>query len=127
MIEDIAARFPYWATAVLMVIGLYGMIGKRNLVKKLIGMNIFQSAIILFFIAGSQRDGATLPILLVENGHILTPVDPELYVNPLPHVLMLTAIVVSVAITGVALAFLVRIYREYQDLDEESLLKKVRQ
>ena len=53
--------------------------------------------------------------------------EPELYVNPLPHVLMLTAIVVSVAITGVALAFLVRIYREYQDLDEESLLKKVRQ
>jgi multicomponent Na+:H+ antiporter subunit C len=103
------------------------MIGKRSLVKKLIGMNIFQSAIILFFIAGSLRDDATLPILLVEDGHILTPVDPALYVNPLPHVLMLTAIVVSVAITGVALAFLIRIYREYQDLDEESLLKKVRQ
>jgi multicomponent Na+:H+ antiporter subunit C len=127
MIDDIAARFPYWATAVLIAIGLYGMIGKRSLVKKLIGMNIFQSAIILFFIAGSLRDDATLPILLVEDGHILTPVDPALYVNPLPHVLMLTAIVVSVAITGVALAFLIRIYREYQDLDEESLLKKVRQ
>lgn len=127
MIDDIATRFPYWATAALIVVGLYGMIGKRNLMKKLIGMNIFQSAIILFFIAGSQREGATLPILLVKDGHIVTPVDPALYVNPLPHVLMLTAIVVSVGITGVALAFLVRIYREYQDLDEESLLKKVRQ
>lgn len=127
MIDEIAARFPYWASGALIAVGLYGMIGKRNLVKKLIGMNIFQSAIILFFIAGSLRAGATLPILLVEDGHIHTPVHPEQYVNPLPHVLMLTAIVVSVAITGVALAFLVRIYREYQDLDEESLLMKVRQ
>lgn len=124
MIDEIAARFPYWASGALIAVGLYGMIGKRSLVKKLIGMNIFQSAIILFFVAGSLREGATLPILLVENGH--TPVEPELYVNPLPHVLMLTAIVVSVGITGVALAFLIRIYREYQDLDEESLLKKVR-
>ena len=127
MIDDIAARFPYWASGVLIAVGLYGMIGKRSLVKKLIGMNIFQSAAILFFVAGSLRDEATLPILLVDHGHIVTPVNPELYVNPLPHVLMLTAIVVSVAITGVALAFLIRIYREYQDLDEESLLKKVRQ
>ncbi len=127
MIDEIAARFPYWASGLLIAIGLYGMIGKRSLVKKLIGMNIFQSAIILFFIAGSLRHGATLPILLRKDGHIIEPIAPELYVNPLPHVLMLTAIVVSVAITGVALAFLVRIYREYEDLDEESLLKKVRQ
>jgi multicomponent Na+:H+ antiporter subunit C len=127
MIEDIAARFPYWATGALIAVGLYGMIGKRNLVKKLIGMNIFQSAIILFYVAGSLKEGATLPILLLEDGHIHLPVHPEEYVNPLPHVLMLTAIVVSVAITGVALAFLIRIHREFNDLDEESLLEKVRQ
>ncbi len=127
MIDEIAARFPYWASGALIAVGLYGMIGKRNLVKKLIGMNIFQSAIILFFVAGSLRDGATLPILFEGDGHAAGPVRPEDFVNPLPHVLMLTAIVVSVAITGVALAFLVRIHREFNDLDEESLLEQVRQ
>ena len=126
MIDEIAARFPYWASGALIAVGLYGMIGKRNLVKKLIGMTIFQSAIILFFVAGSVREGATLPILFEGEGHTGL-VDPEAFVNPLPHVLMLTAIVVSVAITGVALAFLVRIHQEFNDLDEESLLEKVRQ
>ena len=127
MIDEIAARFPYWACGALIAVGLYGMIGKRNLVKKLIGMNIFQSAIILFFIAGSLREGATLPILFEGDAHAEGRVHPEDFVNPLPHVLMLTAIVVSVAITGVALAFLVRIHREFNDLDEESLLEQVRQ
>ena len=127
MIDEIASRFPYWASGALIAVGLYGMIGKRNLVKKLIGMNIFQSAIILFFIAGSLREGATLPIFFEGDGHSAGPVNPEDFVNPLPHVLMLTAIVVSVAITGVALAFLVRIHREFNDLDEESLLEQVRQ
>ena len=125
--DEIAARFPYWASGALIAIGLYGMIGKRSLLKKLIGMNIFQSAIILFYVAGSLREGATLPILELVDGHIHTPVHPGDYVNPLPHVLMLTAIVVSVAITGVALAFLIRIYREFHTLDEESLLEQVRQ
>jgi multicomponent Na+:H+ antiporter subunit C len=125
MIDVIADRFPYWMTAALIAVGLYGMIGKRSLIKKLIGMNILQSAIILFFVAGSLREGATLPILL--GGHAGEAVHPEDFVNPLPHVLMLTAIVVSVAITGVALAFLVRIHREFDTLDEESLLEQVRQ
>ena len=127
MIDDVAARFPYWMTAALIVVGLYGMIGKRSLVKKLIGMNIFQSAIILFFVAGSLREGGSLPILFEGTGHSGAPASAEDFVNPLPHVLMLTAIVVSVAITGVALAFLVRIHREFGDLDEESLLEQVRQ
>lgn len=122
MIEEIAARFPYWATAVLIVVGLYGMIGKRSLVKKLIGMNIMQSAIILFFIAGSLREGASVPILF-EAGAAARAED---FVNPLPHVLMLTAIVVGVAITGVALAFLVRLREEFGTLDEDSLLEQVR-
>ena len=125
MIDVIADRFPYWMTAALIAVGLYGMIGKRSLIKKLIGMNILQSAVILFFVAGSLREGATLPILL--DGHAGEAAHPEDFVNPLPHVLMLTAIVVSVAITGVALAFLVRIHREFDTLDEESLLEQVRQ
>ena len=56
MIDDVAARFPFWMSGLLIAIGLYGMIGKRSLLKKLVGMNIFQSAIILFFIAGSIRE-----------------------------------------------------------------------
>ena len=126
MIEEIAARFPYWATAALIVIGLYGMIAKRSLVKKLIGMNILQSAIILFFIAGSLREGASVPILFEAGPHAGDGASAEEFVNPLPHVLMLTAIVVGVAITGVALAFLVRLREEFGTLDEESLLEQVR-
>ena len=121
--DSIAERFPYWLTSALLVIGLYGMIGKRSLIKKVIGANIFQVAIILFFIAGSVNDDATVPILREGAGHV---VDPAAFVNPLPHVLMLTAIVVSMAITGVALAFLVRIYREFHTLDEQEILRQVR-
>lgn len=124
MIDEIAARFPYWAIAVLLVIGLYGMIGKRSLVKQVIGLSIFQSAIILFFISGSLLDGGTLPILF--NVHGEGHVDPDDFVNPLPHVLMLTAIVVGVAITGVALSFLVSIYREFETLDEREMLDEMR-
>lgn len=125
LVNEIAGRFPYWMSGLLVAIGLYGMISKRSLVKKLIGMNIFQSAIILFFIAGSLKDGATLPILFEGEG---TPVlHAEDLVNPLPHVLMLTAIVVSVAITGVALAFLVRIHREFDTTDEEVLLSELKE
>ena len=120
MIEDIAARFPYWMSGALIAVGLYGMIGKRSLVKKLIGMNIFQSAIILFFIAGSLKTGATVPILLLGE-----EANASAYLNPLPHVLMLTAIVVSVAVTGVALSFLVRIHREFWDADEETVLDEL--
>ena len=127
MIEEIAARFPYWATAALLVIGLYGMIGKRSFLKKVVGLNIFQSAIILFFVAGSMREGATTPILQgLHAAHGAVHADPSDYANPLPHVLMLTAIVVGVAITGVALAFLVRIYREFGTLDEARLLEEAR-
>ena len=122
--DEIAARFPYWMSGLLIGIGLYGMIGKRSLLKQLIGMNIFQSAIILFFIAGSLRSGASVPVLLEDAG--AAPARADAFANPLPHVLMLTAIVVSVAITGVALAFLVRIHREFGDTDEESLLEQVR-
>ena len=121
MMDEIASRFPYWMTTVLLVIGLYGMIAKRSLIKKIIGMNIFQSAIILFFISGSLKQGATLPI--IEHGDVM--IDASNYLNPLPHVLMLTAIVVSVAIFGIALAFLVRIYREFGTLDEDQILRQV--
>jgi multicomponent Na+:H+ antiporter subunit C len=121
MLDEILARYPYWATSILMVIGLYGMTVKRSLVKKLIGLNVFQAAIIIFYIARSQKIGATIPILLGDG-----PADPSLYVNPLPHVLMLTAIVVSAATVGLALAFMVRIFQEHRTLDEREILERVR-
>ena len=110
---------------VLMMIGFYAMTGKTNLVKKLVGMNIFQWSIILFVVSLGAKRGATIPI--VEGGHGEHLVlQAARYVNPLPHVLMLTAIVVGVATTGVALALLLRIYKRYGTLEEDELLEKVR-
>jgi len=120
----IVAKYNYWIYVILMMIGFYAMIGKRNLVKKLIGMNIFQTAIILMFVSSGVKHGAQIPILnkyeVIKHG-----VDATGVVNPLPHVLMLTAIVVSVSITGVALAILLRIYRQYGTLEEDEILEKL--
>jgi multicomponent Na+:H+ antiporter subunit C len=102
------------------------MIGKRNLVKKLLGMNIFQTAIILFFVSTGVKRGAGIPI--VDKYEVLKHgVDASTVINPLPHVLMLTAIVVSVSVTGVALALLIRIHRRYGTLEEDEILEKIRQ
>ena len=120
--DELAARFPYFMIAILLAVGVWGMVGKRSLVKKLIGLNVLQSAIILFFINGSIRDGGTVPILF-QGRHG----NPEEFVNPLPHVLMLTAIVVSVAVTAVALAFLTRIHREFGTVDEAEILSEMEQ
>lgn len=120
--DDLAARFPYFMIAILLAVGVWGMVGKRSLVKKLIGLNVLQSAIILFYINGSIREGGTVPILFHgEHGYA------EDFVNPLPHVLMLTAIVVSVAVTAVALAFLTRIHREFGTVDEAEILSETEQ
>ena len=118
--EELSARFPYFMIAILLAVGLWGMIGKRSLVKKLIGLNVLQSAIVLFFISGSIRHGGTIPILFP--GEHATA---EEFVNPLPHVLMLTAIVVTVAVTAVALAFLTRIHREFGTVDEAEILSEI--
>lgn len=122
----IIAKYNYWIYVTLMMIGFYAMIGKKNLVKKLIGMNIFQTAIILMFVSAGVKQGAGIPILdkykVMEQGVNVAEV-----VNPLPHVLMLTAIVVSVSVTGVALAILLRIYREYGTLEEDEILEKLDQ
>ncbi|MCK6553191.1 cation:proton antiporter subunit C [Candidatus Binatia bacterium] len=113
-------RWPYVLTVLMLLIGLHGMLVKRNLMKKLIGMNIFQGAIILFFIVYGYKTGGTVPVLDPEIG-----ADPTRYDNPIPHGLMLTAIVVSVATTGVALALLMRIYRAFGTIDEAELLERM--
>ncbi|MFH1673819.1 MAG: cation:proton antiporter subunit C [Pseudomonadota bacterium] len=124
MLDYVISKYNFWIYVILMMIGLYAMMGKRNLIKKLIGMNIFQSAVILFFISIGVKAGATVPILSGHgHGHGHEVIDVAQYINPLPHVLMLTAIVVSIATTGVALAVLILIYRRYNTLEEDEILK----
>jgi multicomponent Na+:H+ antiporter subunit C len=114
MLELVFTRYIYWICAILMLIGFYAMIGKKNMIKKLIGLNIFQTAIFLFFISLADVEGGTAPIL--SKGY-------ELYVNPLPHVLILTAIVVCVATTTVALSLVIRIYEEYGTIEEDKVIE----
>jgi multicomponent Na+:H+ antiporter subunit C len=124
ILPEIIAKYNYWIYVVLMMIGFYAMIGKNNLVKKLLGMNIFQTAIILMFISSGVKKGGLIPVLdkqaALEHG-----VNSALINNPVPHVLMLTAIVVSVSVTGVALALMQRIYRRYGTLEENEILEKM--
>jgi multicomponent Na+:H+ antiporter subunit C len=120
MIDTLMNKYNYWMYIILMMIGFYAMIGKKNLVKKLIGMNIFQTAIILYYISIGVKKGGTVPVLMEGLPHAAD------YVNPLPHVLMLTAIVVSVSTTGVALAVLLLIYRRHKTLEEDEILKSRR-
>lgn len=112
-------NYPYWVAIGLLMLGLYTMIAQPNLMKKLVGMTIFQTAIILFFLLTAAKRDATLPIVAAG------PVDPAAYVNPLPHALMLTAIVVMVATTGVALAILIRLYARYGSLEEATLADRL--
>jgi multicomponent Na+:H+ antiporter subunit C len=124
MLDYVISKYNFWIYIILMMIGLYAMIGKKNLVKKLVGMNIFQSAIILFYVSIGVKAGATVPILSGHgHGHGHEAIEVASYINPLPHVLMLTAIVVSIATTGVALATLILIYRKYNTLEEDEILK----
>ncbi len=118
-------NYAFVATAVLLVIGLYAVVTKRNLMKKLIGLNILQAAIILIWVATATKLDATVPVLDSE-GHGYGAADAAQYLNPLPHTLMLTAIVVGVATTGVAFALLISIYRRYGTLEEPELLARMR-
>ena len=125
MFDFIFSKYNYWIYIILMMIGFYAMISKRNLIKKIIGMNIFQTAIILFFISTAAKRGATLPILEHANDGGEHTIEAISYINPLPHVLMLTAIVVMVATLGVALAIVLLIYRRYGTLEEDEILKEI--
>lgn len=110
----------YVTVIILALMGLHAMITHRNLIKKLIGMSIFQSAVILFYVSLSDKKGATIPILThhaEEHG-----VEIAQYVNPLPHVLMLTAIVVGVATLGVALSLVQNLYQEFHTTEEEEII-----
>jgi multicomponent Na+:H+ antiporter subunit C len=112
-------NYPYWVAIGLLMLGLYTMIAHRNLVKKAVGMTIFQTAVILFFLLLAVKRDASLPIVSGAD------VDPARFMNPLPHALMLTAIVVMVATSGVALAILIRLYARYGSLEEDIIAERV--
>lgn len=119
----ILAKANYWGFVILLLIGLYAMISKNNLVKKIIGMVIFQTAVILFYITISVKKGANIPIT---PGHG-EAINVANYMNPLPHVLMLTAIVVGVATLGVALALAIKVYKQYGTLEEDEINAMIRE
>ena len=121
----IVAKYNYWAVIALLLIGLYAMITKKNLIKKIIGMNIFQTAIILFYVSIGSKRGATIPIIEHGHGESSHALHAAEYINPLPHVLMLTAIVVSVATLGVALALAMKVYSQYGTLEEDEIREKI--
>lgn len=120
--EALTTYYAYWFIVGLMIVGLYGILVKQNLIKKIIGLTIFQTSVIMFFVASASKWNATIPV--IDTRH--TPIDPSAYINPLPHTLMLTAIVVGVATLGLAFALLITIFRRYGTLDEKQLLERMK-
>lgn len=133
LISSLVDHYNYWIYITLMMIGLYAMIAKKNLVKKIVGMNIFQTAIILFYVSIGAKGGATIPIIHhgatgeEVHGSPSSLIEAGQYINPLPHVLMLTAIVVAVATLGVALALAIKVYNQYETLEEDEILSQIRE
>ncbi|MEM9554990.1 MAG: cation:proton antiporter subunit C [Acidobacteriota bacterium] len=115
MLTDVSpGLFNYWAVIVLMMTGLYVVMAKPNLVKKVLGLMLFQVSVIMLYITLGKVRGGTVPILIDD-------APDAVYSNPLPHVLMLTAIVVGLATTALALALVVRIHEEYGTLEEDEI------
>ena len=110
---------PYWLVIVLMMIGLFVVMTKPNLIKKIIGLNIFQSGVIMFYITMGKVDGGTAPIFV--SGGAPSGGAEVIYSNPVPHVLMLTAIVVGIATTSLALALVVRLHEAYGTSEEDEI------
>ncbi len=112
--EQFPGLIPYWVIIVLMMMGLYIVIAHGNLIKKIVGLNVFQVSVFLLYITMAKVEGGTAPILAE---------GIKLYSNPLPHVLILTAIVVGVATTALGLALVVRIHNAYGTIEDEEIDK----
>ncbi len=112
MLADLFAHYNYWVVIALTMLGMYVVMANANLVKKVIGLNIFQTAVFILYISLSELEGGTAPILSDAF---------SVYTNPLPHVLILTAIVVGIATTALALALTVRIHRAYGTIEEDEI------
>ena len=113
MIDQIFGVWNYWIVFFLMMIGLYIVISKKSLLKKIVGLALFQTSVFLLYITFGKIAGGTAPIL-TDNVN-------EIYSNPLPHVLILTAIVVGVATTALGLALTVRINKAYESINEDEI------
>lgn len=107
--------YNYWVFAILLMIGFYAVIAKSNLIKKLIGLSIFQSAVFLMYISMDKVEGGTAPI-------IQSNLEFQVYSNPLPQVLILTAIVVGVSTLALGLSIVVRIRERYGSVEEHDIL-----
>ena len=108
----IVGLFNYWIVILMMMLGFYVVIAANNLIKKIIGLNIFQTAVFILYISIGKIAGGTAPILTEGT---------EIYANPLPQVLILTAIVVGVATTALGLALIVRIKEAYDTIEEDEI------
>ena len=113
MISSTIGIWNYWIVFILMMIGLFLVIGRKNFLKKIVGLTIFQTSVFLLYITFGKIKGGTPPIL---NNAIDT-----VYSNPLPHVLILTAIVVGVATTALGLSLVLRINSEYGSIEEDEI------
>ena len=112
MIHDLFGLYNYWIVIILMMTGFYIVIARPNLIKKVVGLFIFQTSVFILFISMAKIEGGTAPI--IEAGI-------SVYSNPLPHVLILTAIVVSLATTALGLALIVRIREAYGTVNEDDI------
>ena len=115
--SEIAAHWNYYLVIILMMLGFYAVIARGNMVKKMVGLNIFQTSVFMLYISVGKIDGGTAPIL--------TGDPTSVYSNPLPHVLILTAIVVGVATTAVGYALIIRIYEAYGTIEDDEMAKLI--
>mgnify|MGYP001383181861 FL=1 len=111
--SDIAAQWNYYLVIILMMLGFYAVIARGNMIKKMVGLNIFQTSVFMLYISMGKIDGGT--------AHILTGDPATVYSNPLPHVLILTAIVVGVATTAVGYALIIRVYEAYGTIEDDEV------
>ena len=111
--SDIAAQWNYYLVIILMMLGFYAVIARGNMIKKMVGLNIFQTSVFMLYISMGKIDGGTAPILTGDPATV--------YSNPLPHVLILTAIVVGVATTSVGYALIIRVYEAYGTIEDDEV------
>ena len=111
--SEIDAHWNYYLVIILMMLGFYAVIARGNMVKKMVGLNIFQTSVFMLYISVGKIDGGTAPILTGDPASV--------YSNPLPHVLILTAIVVGVATTAVGYALIIRIYEAYGTIEDDEM------
>ena len=120
MLMQLAAIWNYLIVILLMMIGLFLVISRANLVKKLVGLSIFQTSVFMLYISIGKVKGGTAPIFPLD-----MKIDPRVvYSNPLPHVLILTAIVVGIATTSLGLALIIRIREAYHTIEEHEIAEQ---